>query len=191
MSRAAVFLDRDGTLIEEVGFVDRLDLVVPFPWTGDAIRLLNRAGLVAVVVTNQSGIARGLFDAAWVDGVHRVLDERLAAGRARMDAYYVCPHHPDGAVPEYRQVCRCRKPSPGLLEQACRDLDLDPARSFMVGDMWRDVQSGAAVGARTILVRTGHGARVAEHPPAGVRADAILSNLMEAVGWILRTCERS
>jgi D-glycero-D-manno-heptose 1,7-bisphosphate phosphatase len=186
--RPAVFLDRDGTVIEERGYLDRLDLLELFPWTVDAIRLLNRAGFAAVVVTNQSAIGRGVIDEPFLNHVHAVIDARLTAGRARMEAYYFCPHHPDAELEPYRQVCRCRKPQPGLIERACRELHLDPTRSVMVGDRWLDVACGRAAGTRTVLVRTGHGAHEEERRPAGATADAILNNLMEAVGWILRTC---
>jgi D-glycero-D-manno-heptose 1,7-bisphosphate phosphatase len=190
VSRPAVFLDRDGTLTEERGYVDRLDRLSLYPWTGDALRLLRRAGFAVVVVTNQSAVARGLLDEALLDRLHRELDARLPPGAAP-DRYYYCPHLPDAGQERYRQVCRCRKPGPGMIEQACRDLDLDPARSVMVGDRWIDVACGQAAGTRAVLVRTGHGAREADAPPSGARADAILGNLMEAVGWILRSSSRS
>ena len=188
--RPAVFLDRDGTLIEERGYLDRLELLDVLPWSPDAVRLLKRAGYVTVVITNQSAIGRGIIDEPFLHEVHAALDARLAAGRARIDAYYFCPHHPEATIDRYRQVCRCRKPGPGMIEQACRDLDLDPQRSIMVGDRWLDVMAGQAAGTRGVIVRRGHGAVEMDHPPAGVRADAILNNLMEAVGWILRTCSR-
>ena len=188
--RPAVFLDRDGTLIEERGYLDRLDLLELFPWTVDAIRLLNRAGIATVVVTNQSAIGRGIIDELFLRRVHDAIDARLAAGRARMDAYYFCPHHPEAELEAFRQVCRCRKPQPGLIERACRELQLDPARSVMVGDKWIDVACGQAAGTRTVLVRTGHGAHEEAHRPPGAQADAILNNLMEAVGWMLRSSSR-
>jgi D-glycero-D-manno-heptose 1,7-bisphosphate phosphatase len=188
--KGAVFLDRDGTLIEECGYLDRLDLLRPFPFTADAIRLLNRAGFLTVVVTNQAAVARGIIDEPFLADVHHALDAILAAGRARIDAYYFCPHHPDATRAEYRQACRCRKPGPAMIEQACRDLQIDPARSVMVGDKWLDVGAGHAAGTRPVLVRTGHGGHEADHPPAGAHADAILNNLMEAAGWILRTSPR-
>jgi D-glycero-D-manno-heptose 1,7-bisphosphate phosphatase len=183
MSRPAVFLDRDGTLIEERGYLDRLDLLEIFPWTIDAVRLLNRAGYATVVVTNQAAIGRGIIDEAFLTRVHETMNARFAAGGARIDAWYFCPHHPDAA-------CACRKPAPGLIERACRDMDLDPRRSVTVGDRWLDVACGRAAGTRSVLVRTGHGGHEEEHAPEGARADAILNNLMEAVGWILRTCSR-
>ena len=188
MSRPAVFMDRDGTLVEEHGYLDRLDLLSVFPWTADAVRLLNRAGFVTVVVTNQAAVAHGMIDEEFVAAVHRELDTRL--GRARIDAYYYCPHHEDSRIDRYRHACACRKPQPGMIEQACRDLDIDPGRSFMVGDRWSDVVCGQRGGARSILVRTGHGVHSEGRAPAGVGADAILNNLMEAVAWILRSSSR-
>jgi D-glycero-D-manno-heptose 1,7-bisphosphate phosphatase len=188
--RRAVFLDRDGTMIEERGYLDRLDLLTLFASTPDAIRLLNRAGFAVIVITNQSAIGRGIIDEAFLGEVHAALDARLAAGGARIDRYYFCPHHPEATLEAYRHTCRCRKPGPGMIEQACRDLNIDPQQSVMVGDRWLDVAAGQAAGTKTILVRTGHGAHEAAHAPESARADAILNNLMEAVGWILRTSSR-
>ena len=188
MSRPAVFLDRDGTLIEERGYLDRMALLHLFPWSADAVRLLNRAGFAVVVITNQGGVGRGLFDESFVASVHAEIDRRL--GAARIDAYYYCPHHPEAISAPLRGPCNCRKPKPGLIDRACRDLGLDATRSVMVGDCWRDVLCGQASGGRGVLVRTGHGASEAAHPPAGAVADAILNNLMEAAGWILRSSSR-
>jgi D-glycero-D-manno-heptose 1,7-bisphosphate phosphatase len=185
--RPAVFLDRDGTLSEERGYIDRLELLEIFPWTSDAIRLLNRAGFAVVVVTNQSAIGRGIIDLAFLQSVHDAFDRHLAKSGARIDRYYYCPHHPDAPLPEYRQVCRCRKPSPGMIEQATSELGLDLARSFMVGDRPIDVASGHAAGVRSVLVRSGHSSGGREAPPGLAEPDAILNNLMEAVGWILRS----
>ena len=106
----AVFLDRDGTLIEEVGYLDRIERVEFYPWTVDAVKLLNRAGFRVVVVTNQAGVARGIFEERFVGDAHRHLDQRLAAGGARIDGYYYCPHHPDAPLEAYRRRCDCRKP---------------------------------------------------------------------------------
>ena len=183
--RPAVFLDRDGTLIEDVGYLDTLDRITFFPWTVDTIRALNRADLAVVVVTNQSGIARGLFTEAFVEETHRHLTARLAAGGARVDAYYYCPHHPRGTVDPYSRRCDCRKPERGLIDRAARDLGLDPERSFVVGDKWADVQLARAVGARAILVRTGSGAAEERRPPDGVAADTVVDNLAAAASWIL------
>ena len=189
-SRRAVFLDRDGTLIEERGYLDRLDLLTVFPWTADALRLLRRAGYAIVVITNQSAIGRGIIDEAFLATVHRELDARLAPAGGVIDAYYYCPHLPESRRTAGTEPCRCRKPAPGMIEQACREMALDPARSVMVGDRWLDVGCGRNAGTRSILVRTGHGAHEEEAPPAGLQADAILNNLMEAAGWILRNSPR-
>ena len=176
-------------MIEDVGYLDALSRVAFYPWTVDAIRALNRAGLPVVVVTNQAGIARGLFSEAFVDETHRHIDARLAAAGARVDAYYYCPHHPEGTVAAYARGCECRKPGRGMIDRAAGDLGLDPARSFVVGDTWLDVQLGRAVGARAILVRTGMGAVEEMRPPDGVAADAVVDNLSAAVSWILSSLE--
>jgi D-glycero-D-manno-heptose 1,7-bisphosphate phosphatase len=197
----AVFLDRDGTLIEERGYLDRTELLALFPWTADALRLLKRAGFALVVVTNQSAVARGMIDEAFLAEVHRELNARLGRGGVAIDRFYYCPHLEDAPLERYRQACRCRKPGPGMIERACAEMGIDPAQSVMVGDRWLDVACGAAAGTRTVRVLTGHGAREPETPPPslsadvsrhsaeliqGATADVILSNLMEAAGWILR-----
>jgi len=184
--RSAAFLDRDGTLIEEVGYLYRLERVDLYPWTIDAIRALNRAGVRVVLVSNQSGVARGFFTEQVVDDVHRHMAKLLEAGGARIDAYYYCPHHPDGKVTEYAIACECRKPNPGLVERAVREFGIDPACSFVVGDRWLDVALARRVNARGVLVRTGYGATEERKPPAGMRADAVADNLAGAVGWILK-----
>ena len=190
MSRPAVFLDRDGTLIEERGYLDRMELLSIFPWTADALRLLKRAGYALVVVTNQSALARGIIDAAFLDRVHRELNARLAPAGAALDAVYYCPHLADAPVARYRQACRCRKPGPGMIEQACREMDLDAHRSWMIGDRWLDVDCGVAAGTRALRVLTGHGAHEPVAVPDQAKPDAILNNLMEAAGWILRNSRR-
>ena len=177
-------------MIEDVGYLNSVDRVALYPWTIDAIRTLNAAGLAVVVITNQSGIARGMFGPALVDETHREIDARLAAGGAHVDAYYYCPHHPDGGVAEYARACDCRKPGRGLIDQATADLALDPSRSFVVGDKWIDVQLGSAVGARAILVRTGYGAEEEKCPPAGVTPDAVVDHLAMAASWILLNLEQ-
>ena len=179
----AVFLDRDGTLIEEVGYLDRLDRVQFFPYSIDAVRLLNRAGFAVIVTTNQAGIARGFFDEAFVESTHRQLSSTIAAGGAVVDAFYFCPHHPDGVIETYRRTCDCRKPQPGLLRRAATERGLDLAQSFVIGDRAHDVAAGAAVGARGVLVRTGYGDRVAS---TNHGAAMVADNLMGAVSWILR-----
>jgi D-glycero-D-manno-heptose 1,7-bisphosphate phosphatase len=187
--RRAVFLDRDGTLIEERGYLDRLDLISPFPYTADALVRLRAGGYVILVVTNQAGVARGYFSEDFVRQAHRHLDGLLAPGGAAPDAYYFCPHHPEGIVDGYRIVCRCRKPGPGLVEQAARDWAIDVGRSFVVGDKWLDVGLANQAGARGILVRTGYGEATADAPPPGVHAERIVPTLREAADYILSTQE--
>ena len=185
----AVFLDRDGTIIEDVGYLHAFDQIAFFPWSADAIRSLNRAGLPVVVITNQAGIARGLFTEQFVIDTHVRVTERLAEGGAHVDAYYYCPHHPAGTVSAHAKACDCRKPAGGLVDRAARDLGLDPARSFVVGDKWLDVGVARAVGARGILVRTGCGAWEEAHKrPSDPSADAIVDNLAAAASWILLKC---
>jgi len=185
--RPAVFLDRDGTLIEEVGYLDRVDRVALYPWSIDAVRALNRAGLRVIMVSNQSGVARGFFSEAVVEDVHRHLANLLEAGGAH-DAYYYCPHHPDGKVARYAQACDCRKPARGLVDRAVREFEIDPARSFVVGDRWLDIALARAVNAKGVLVRTGYGVTEEFRPPDNLTADAIADNLIGAVAWILRQC---
>ncbi len=186
MSRPAVFLDRDGTMIEDSGYLTRVEDIAPFPWMVDAVRALNRAELPVVVVTNQSAVARGMVTEDRLSEIHSRLDDLLRDGGASVTAYYYCPHHPDGTVTRFAKVCECRKPAPGLVERAVADLDLDVARSFVVGDKWIDVALARTVGARGVLVRTGYGAEEEKHPASGVAADAIVDNLAAAASWIIR-----
>ncbi len=181
----AVFLDRDGTLIQESGYLDSVARLKFFPFTVDAVRLFNRAGLPVVVISNQSGVARGLFPESFVAEAHASIEERLRRGGARLDGFYYCPHHPEAVVGEYRCLCDCRKPAPGLLHRAAKDLGLDLERSFVVGDRWDDVLTARAVGGRGVLVRTGYGQSLELAPPDGARADAVVDNLAAAAAWIL------
>ena len=185
-ARAGVFLDRDGTIIEEIGYLDRVERVVFYPWTVDAVRALNRAGLPVVLVTNQSGVARGFFSEAMVDEVHAHIASMLEAGGARLDAYYYCPHHPDGKISGYAEHCQCRKPGPGLVDRAARELGIDPRCSFVVGDRWVDVALARTVGAKGVLLKTGYGLAEEARAPQGLVADAVADNLVGAVNWILR-----
>ena len=184
--KPAVFLDRDGTLLEEAGYLDRIERLVFFPYGIDAVRLFNRAGFAVVIITNQSGVGRGMYEEAFVGRVHEVMRERMAAGGARIDAFYYCPHHPTAEIERYRRDCDCRKPGAGMLRQAAADLDLDLARSFTVGDKWTDVQAGTAAGARGILVRTGYGRSSELAPRPGVEPAAIVDDLVSAAAWIFR-----
>ncbi len=148
--RPAAFLDRDGTLNLDTGYVYRPEDLV---WTRDAkaaVRLLNRAGYYVFVVTNQSGVARGLYTEADVNRLHRAMQDQLATEGAHIDAFYFCPHHPDGTVKALAVTCGCRKPGTGMLEQAAAEWPVDRARSIMIGDQDRDMAAAAAFGIRGI-----------------------------------------
>jgi D-glycero-D-manno-heptose 1,7-bisphosphate phosphatase len=179
--RRAVFLDRDGTIIEEVGYLDALEKVRLLPGAAGAIRRLNRAGWAVVVVSNQSGVARGYFDEAFVEETNRRLKELLDREGARIDGFYFCPHHPTEGRPPYRRDCPCRKPAPGLLLRAAAELGLTFAGSCMIGDTPKDVAAGNRAGARGILVRTGYGAQSSPPPETAYVAE----DLADAVRWIL------
>jgi D-glycero-D-manno-heptose 1,7-bisphosphate phosphatase len=160
--RPAVFLDRDGVIVEEVNYLADPRQVRLIPGAAEAIAKLNRAGWPVVVVTNQAGVARGYFPESRIAEVHDHLSKLLAGHGARIDRYYYCPHHPTEGVGPYRVACQCRKPHAGMLLQAAVDLGLNPARSWTVGDKVSDLQAGAWVGAKTVLVRTGYGRTVDE-----------------------------
>ena len=183
--RPAVFIDRDGTLIEEAGYLNHLDRLVFFPFSVDAVRQLNAGGYAVVVITNQAGIARGIVHESFVETAHRHITERLEAGGAHVDAYYHCPHHPSGIVAGLNVTCDCRKPAPGLLLRAADEMQLDLARSFVIGDRWHDLQAGRAAGTGAVLVRTGYGAGEEQKPKEGIVADAIVDSLAGAAAWIL------
>jgi D-glycero-D-manno-heptose 1,7-bisphosphate phosphatase len=175
-----VFLDRDGTIIEEVGYLQDPSKVKLIPGAAEGIRRLNEHGVAVVVVTNQAGVGRGYFAESSVAGVHAELARQLAgAGGARWDAIYFCPHHPaDG--------CDCRKPGPGMFRRAAAEHGLDLGRSFVVGDKVSDVRAGALLGCRTVLVLTGYGAEEAERArAAGLVPDHVAANLGAATAWVL------
>jgi D,D-heptose 1,7-bisphosphate phosphatase len=187
---AAIFLDRDGTINEEVGYLDSPDKLVIFPSVYEAIRLINQSGRKAIVVTNQAGIARGLFGEDLVETIHAALREALLQKGAFIDAFYYCPHHPTEGSAPYRQNCDCRKPAPGLFLRAARELNLDLFASWMIGDRYNDMEAAHRAGARGVLVKTGYGADTlsGEGPdaetPAG-KPDLIADDILEAVRLIL------
>ena len=180
--RRAVFLDRDGTIGEEMGYVNHVDRFQIFPYAAEAIRQLNLAEIPVIVVTNQSGIARNIFPESLVHEVHKKMVAQLAAGGAWIDAIYFCPHKSEDA-------CECRKPNPGLLQQAAREHALDLTASWVVGDRYADLEMAYAAGARGILVMTGYGRGEYElHRSTWPRQpDAMAENLSEAVRRILQS----
>jgi D-glycero-D-manno-heptose 1,7-bisphosphate phosphatase len=182
-----VFVDRDGTLIEESGYLSDLSRLTFFPFSVDAVRQLNRGGFAVVVISNQSGIARGIVTESFVAAAHQHIADRMTAGGARIEAFYHCPHHPLGTIAELRVTCDCRKPRPGLITRAAADLNLDLSRSFTIGDRLKDVEAGQAAGTRTVLVRTGYGAADEKAQPARVTPHAIADNLAGAAAWVLHS----
>lgn len=186
MAKRAVFLDRDGTLLEEAGYINRLERLEFYPFSRDAVRLLNRGGFSVIVVTNQAGVARGYTDEAFVRRAHAYLDDQIRASGGTVDAYYYCPHHPDASVHEYRRTCDCRKPAPGMFLQAAREHDIDLARSFAIGDRWHDVEAAGRAGVTAILVRSGYGTSEIAKPKTGVTPAHVADTLIDATTWILR-----
>ena len=182
----AVFLDRDGTINEEMGYINHISRFKIFSFVPEAIRILNESGYKVIVVTNQSGVARGYFDEQLVREVHKKLLHKVELTGARIDAIYYCPHHPDEGKPPYRIDCECRKPKTGMIQKAKKAFNLDMARSFMIGDRYKDVEFGRNAGLHTVMVLTGYGkgeymyqrqqwAKMPEH---------ISKNLLEAAIWI-------
>ncbi len=183
---AAVFLDRDGTISREVDFLGHPDDLELIPRSAEAIRLLNEMGFRVVVVTNQSGVARGYFSEEMVRKIHDRLEEILEMKGAKVDAVYYCPHHPEAGRPPYRVECECRKPGTGMVDSAVRDLGVDPERSYMVGDKLSDIELARRFGGRGILVRTGYGVCELERLKADpvVEPDFVAEDLFDAVTWI-------
>jgi D,D-heptose 1,7-bisphosphate phosphatase len=182
----AVFLDRDGTLNLERGYITRPDQLVLLPGVAEAVRALHAAGFLLPVVTQQSGIARGIYTEPDLALVHDALRQELP----ELATIYHCPHHPEGSVPAYTRVCSCRKPAPGMLERATAELGIDLSRSFLVGDSARDLLMSRGLGLRTVLVRTGRPThdpdqQLAELRHAGLAADHVADDLAGAARWIL------
>lgn len=168
--RRAVFLDRDGTLVDELGFLGDPEDLRLLPGAAESLRLLERAGWLAIVVTNQSGVARGLFGERELAEVHARLEAELARSDARLDAIFYCPHHPDHGRAPFRQTCACRKPAPGMLLAAAERFALELGACWTVGDSLRDLEAGRRAGlAGGILVLTGKGLGERARLPADAR----------------------
>ena len=180
----AVFLDRDGTIIEDVGYIGERSRVRFLPRAGEAIRLLNENGFRVIVVTNQAGVARGYFTEQTVQGLNWYIQSALAEQGARIDMFYYCPHHIDGVIAEYRQDCYCRKPNPGMIEVAAREFNINLADSFVIGDKISDVEAGRRAGCRTVLI-------AGEDPPDNkegviMTADHVALDLCQAIEWLVK-----
>ena len=183
---AAVFIDRDGTINEDIGYVSSPEDLIIYPWAAEAIRLVNESGMKAIVITNQSGIARGLYTEETLHNIHGRLRDELARDGAQLDGIYYCPHHPRIGDDRYRQFCECRKPHPGMLLQAAREHNVDLSRSFVIGDKSSDMNLATNAGAKGVLVLTGYGRATQEDSerwPCDRELEA--GNLLEAVRLIL------
>ena|GEM_PF-23472 len=182
----AVFLDRDGTIIEDADFLSDPGGIKFIKGAPEALSALKKAGFKLVIISNQSGVARGYFTEEAVQDVHRRLKELLESRGVRLDGAYYCPHLPDGAVEKYRLECDCRKPKTGMIRRAVEELGVDPAGSFCVGDKESDIGAGRAAGCRTVLVLTGKGLNTAGAISPENRPDFIAENIGEAAMWILK-----
>jgi D-glycero-D-manno-heptose 1,7-bisphosphate phosphatase len=180
----AVFLDRDGTIVEDIGYLNSPEQLKFIPGSIEAIKKLNEAGYKVVVITNQAGVARGLITEDMLQTIDKTLHKWILNGGAHLDGIYYCPHHPDHGVYPYKQVCECRKPHPGLLKRAHRDLEIDLARSFMIGDKATDVEAGKRAGTKTVFVRSGRGKE--EEKKIDGEPNHIAKDLSDAVNWLLK-----
>jgi D-glycero-D-manno-heptose 1,7-bisphosphate phosphatase len=187
-SSVAIFLDRDGTINEDVNFLSKPEQLILIDSSAEAIKEANELGLKVIVFTNQSGIARGYFTEDDLHKVHKRLDELLAQKGAKIDAYYYCPHHPVEGNGEYKVECECRKPKDGMLQRASREQNIDLKKSFVIGDRCIDVQAGKTAGATTILVLTGYGRdEYKKCKDENFEPDFVAENLKEAIE-IVKKC---
>lgn len=182
----AVFIDRDGTISEEVGYINHLTRFRLFPYSATALKQLHENGYLAIVITNQAGVARGYFSEEMVQAIHQQMTKDLETSGARLDAIYYCAHHPSVGKPPYQLDCDCRKPKPGLLLRAARDYDIDLAESWMVGDRYSDIELAANAGVKSALVLSGYGRGEWEHQRDNWtrQPDLVAEDLLAAVNQI-------
>ncbi len=188
MKRPAVFLDRDGTINEQMGYINHLSRFAILPGVAEAIRLLNENGILVIVVSNQSGVARGYFPIALVHDVHEHLREALQREQAVIDRILFCPHYHRGSVPDYTRDCECRKPKTGLIDEACAEFDIDLPKSYVIGDRYTDIELAHRAGLKGIMVMTGYGMGDIEYvlPQLARGPDHIARDLLDAVHWLLK-----
>jgi D-glycero-D-manno-heptose 1,7-bisphosphate phosphatase len=187
MKKRAVFLDRDGTINKDVGYPSSFSMIEIFPYSFEAIKKINDAGLLAVIVSNQSGVGRGLIVEKNLLDIHQKLQATFAKRGANFDGVYYCPHYRLSSIPRYRKNCRCRKPNPGMGLQAAEDLNIDMNNSYMVGDKVEDILFGRNIQAKPILLLTGFGQEALPKLKKKRIAPAyVASNLLDAVNWILK-----
>lgn len=182
----AIFIDRDGTISEEVGYINHLSRFRLFPYSAAALNQLHKNGYLAIVITNQAGVARGYFSEAMVQEIHQQMKKELETSGARLDAIYYCAHHPSVGEPPYQLDCDCRKPKPGLLLRAAQDNNIDLANSWMVGDRYSDIELAANAGVKSALVLSGYGRGEWEHQRESWsrQPDLVADDLLAAVNQI-------
>ncbi len=184
----AVFLDRDGVIIQDVGYLDECDKIKFLPRVRKAIKLLNRSGFKVIVITNQAGVARGYFTEETVKEINEYIHESLAEQGASIDMIYYCPHHIEGTIEEYKKECYCRKPEPGMIEEAVRAFGIDLENSFVIGDKISDIEAGRRTGCKTILLA---GEKILKSgDEMTVISDHIAPDLYEAVKWLVGTASQ-
>jgi len=186
MKKRAIFLDRDGTINRDVGYPNSYGMIEIFPYSFEAIRKINDAGFLAVIVTNQSGIGKGFIEEKSLHDIHRKLSLSFSEKKAFFDGIYYCPHYEFSEKPEYRKACVCRKPNPGMAQQAVRDLNIDTTKSYMIGDKVEDILFGLNIHATPILLLTGYGQKsLPRLKQRGIEPAFVAETLKEAVDWIL------
>jgi D-glycero-D-manno-heptose 1,7-bisphosphate phosphatase len=189
MKRPAVFIDRDGTISEEVGYVNHPSRFRVFPYSAQAIRTLNEFNWLAILVTNQAGVARGYFAEDVIGQVHEQLNKALETSKARLDAIYYCAHHPSVGEPPYRVDCDCRKPKPGLIQRAAADFEIDLEHSWMIGDRYSDTELAHNAGLKSAFVLSGYGRGEWEYQRSEwkLQPDIVCENLLDAVRTIVNS----
>jgi D-glycero-D-manno-heptose 1,7-bisphosphate phosphatase len=187
MEKPAVFIDRDGTINEQRGYINHLSRFELLPGVTDAVKLLNKNNFFAIIVTNQSGVARGYYPVSLVHQIHELMTKSLEREGATIDGIFYCPHHPRGIVPEFTADCDCRKPKTGLVHQALKIFDIDMSNSYVVGDRYVDIELAIRLNLKGVLVKTGYGLGEVEYiiPKMPGKPNHVAEDLMDAVKWIL------
>ncbi len=187
MKRPAVFIDRDGTVNEQMGYINHISRFVMLPGAAEAIRLLNRHQYLAIIVSNQSGVARGYYPIGLVDEVHAHMRALMEKEGAFVDGIFFCPHYEKGSVPEYSIECDCRKPRTGLIEKAGKAFEIDMDNSYVIGDRYSDIELALRSGMKGILVTTGYGQGDIDYvfPRLSFKPAHIARDLLHGVRWII------
>lgn len=186
--KGVVFLDRDGTINYDAGYINHVDNFIMYPYAAQAIRMLNKSGYYVIVITNQSGLGRGFFNEETLDEIHNYMVQSLKEQGANIDGIYFCPHDPNAKIEKYKAVCNCRKPETGLVEMAFEDFNIDKSKMYFIGDKHSDIMAGHKSGCKTIIVKTGYGKGDLIHKSHKweVQPDKIADTLLDAVKFILK-----